>query len=140
MREDDPKSWRSFADMDMEAARVLASDERPGILAHVICFHAHQAAEKYLKGLIVAGDEEPPRIHALPELLSRATVHVPDLDTEQVHTAANGLNAYYIPSRYPVEAGGSSGPITATEASEALVWAEAIAAEIRPRLEAANPT
>lgn len=135
MREDDPKSWRSFADMDMEAARVLSSDEGAGILAHVICFHAHQAAEKYLKALIVAGDEEPLRIHALPELLSRAISHVPELNTEQVHTAANGLNTYYIPSRYPIEVGDTSGPMTASEAAEALSWAETIAAEILPRLE-----
>ncbi len=46
---DDPKAWRRFADMDMEAARVLNRDERLEALAAVVCFHAYQAAEKYLK-------------------------------------------------------------------------------------------
>lgn len=135
MREDDPKAWRSFADMDLEAALVIVSSERAEELAAVVCFHAHQAAEKYMKALIVYGDEEPPRIHTLPELLRRAIEHVPELDNEQLRTAASGLNAYYIPSRYPVEVGGPEGPITTSEAADALSWAEAIASEVRPLLE-----
>lgn len=135
MREDDPRSWHSFADMDLEAARVLASGETAEELAAVICFHAHQAAEKYLKALLVSKDEEPPRIHALPELLQRVTVHFPELEGPGLREVATNLNAYYIPSRYPVEVGGPEGPITASEAADALNWAEAIAAEVRPRLE-----
>lgn len=92
--------------MDLGAARVLSSSGRAEEVAAVVCFHAHQAAEKYMKGLIVAADEEPPRIHALPELLRRAIAHAPELDTGQLRTAAGGLNAYYIPSRYPIEVGG----------------------------------
>lgn len=131
---DDPGAWRRFADMDLEAARVLVRDERLEGLAAVICFHAHQSAEKYLKGLLVASDQEPPRIHALPDLLRRTIACVPDLDTLELRDAANNLNIYYIPSRYPAEVGGPAGPITAREAAEALAWAEEIAAAVRPRL------
>lgn len=120
---DDPLSWRRFADMDIVAARVLGTEERSEALAYVVCFHAHQAAEKYLKGLLVAHDEEPPRTHALPELLRRAIVHVPHLDHADSWDAATGLNAYYIPTRYPVEAGGATDPITTQEAAEVLAWA-----------------
>lgn len=104
-------------------------------LSHIAAFHAYQSAEKYLKGLLVASEEEPPRIHALPGLLRQAVAFIPDLDGQELRDAAINLNGYYIPSRYPAEVGGASGPITTSEANEALNWAEAIADEIRPRLE-----
>lgn len=132
---DDPTTWRRFADMDMEAARLISTVESSEALASVICFHAQQAAEKYLKGLLVVHDEEPPRIHALPELLRRAILHVSDLDTINLEDAVNGLDQFYIPTRYPVEVSGSTGPITSEDAAEALAWAEEIAAVVRPRLE-----
>lgn len=132
---DDPRSWQRFADTDLMAARALVSEERAEGLASVVCFHAQQAAEKYLKGLLVVYDEEPPRIHALPELLRRVIIHAPELSSTDLEDAANGLDQFYITGRYPVDFGGPAGTITATEASESLAWAEAIADEARPRLE-----
>lgn len=79
--------------------------------------------------------EQPPRVHAVPGLLEQAIRYVPDLDSTELRDATNNLNGYYIPSRYPAEVGGAHGPVTISEASEALSWAEEIAAEIRPRLE-----
>lgn len=131
---DDPRAWLRFADIDITAARVLDSEERSDALAYAVCSHAHQAAEKYLKGLLVANDEEPPRIHALPELLRRAITHVSYLDHPDIWDATTGLNAYYIPTRYPVHAGGTTDPITAREAAEALAWTESIASAVRPYL------
>ncbi len=119
----------------MEAARLIFGGESSQALASIVCFHAQQAAEKYLKSLLVVHDEEPPRIHALPELLRRAVVHVPDLNTSALQDAANGLDQFYVPTRYPIEIGGPTGPITTDEATEALAWAEKIASTIRPRLE-----
>lgn len=133
---EDPLAWREFADRDLQTARILAEREDIEALARIIAFHAHQAAEKYLKGLLVMSGEEPPRIHVLPELLRRATAQAPDLDGRELRVSATNLNNYYIPSRYPAEVGGPSGPITAEEATEALAWAEAIAAAVRPRLSA----
>lgn len=126
---------RGFADRDLYAARVLYAEADAEDFANIIAFHAHQSAEKYLKGLIVTSGEDPPRIHALPGLLQEVVTHFPDLDSQELRDAANDLNGFYIPSRYPAEVGGPHGPITASEAAEALSWAEAIAAEIRPRLE-----
>lgn len=129
---EDPEAWRSFADGDLQTARILSGREDAGTLAHIVAFHAHQAAEKYLKGLLVAKGEEPPRIHALPELLRRVIAHAPDLDGQELRDAATNLNNYYIPSRYPAEVGGSAGPISSEEAIEALAWAESIASAVRP--------
>lgn len=133
---DDPRSWQRLAQTDMEAARVLVSDERAEALASAVCFHAQQAAEKYLKGLLAAYDEEPPRIHSLPELLRRAVAHVSDLDASKLEDAANGLDQFYITGRYPAEVGGTTGTITAEEATQALAWAEEIARAARPYLPA----
>lgn len=131
---EDPLAWRRFADSDLQTARILSEHEDAEDFARITTFHAHQAAEKYLKGLLVANDEEPPRIHVLPELLRRAIAHAPDLDSRKLRDAATNLNNYYVPSRYPAEVGGSTGPITTEEATEALAWAEALAAATRPYL------
>lgn len=71
----------------------------------------------------------------LPELLRRATRHVSDLDKRELRSAVVNLHDYYIPSRYPAEVGGSTGPITSEEATEAIAWAEEITAAVRPRLD-----
>jgi HEPN domain-containing protein len=131
---EDPREWRDFADSDLHTARVLFEGQDADVLAHIIAFHAHQAAEKYLKGLLVMSGEEPPRIHVLPELLRRTVTRIPDLDSRALRIATTNLNNYYIPSRYPAEVGGPAGPIGPEEAAEALAWAEEIAAAIRPRL------
>lgn len=131
---EDPLAWRSLADGDLRTARILSEREDAGTLAHVIAFHAHQSAEKYLKGLLAANGEDPPRIHVLPELFRRAIACVSDLDSQDLREAATNLNNYYIPSRYPAEVGGPEGPIVAEDAAEALTWAEEIAAAVRPYL------
>lgn len=131
---EDPLEWRAFADRDLQAARALSQSDDAEIFAYIIAFHAHQSAEKYLKGLLVVTGEDLPRIHVLPDLLRRAIAHIPDLDSQELRIAAINLNNYYIPSRYPAEVGGPSGPITPEEASEALAWAEEIAAAVRPYL------
>ncbi|GEM_PF-744547 len=132
---EDPLAWRNFADEDLHAARVLSTSEDAEALAHIVTFHAHQAVEKYLKGLLVAYGEEPPRIHVLPELLRRATRYVSDLDKRELRSAVINLHDYYVPSRYPAEVGGPTGPITSEEATEAIAWAEEITAAVRPRLD-----
>ena len=51
----------------------------------------------------------------------------------KLENATNGLDKFYVPSRYPAEVGGPTGPIS-TEDAEALSWAEIIAAAVRPHL------
>jgi HEPN domain-containing protein/predicted nucleotidyltransferase len=61
--------WLRLARLDMDLVLHLA----PGIdrWKEAICFHCHQAAEKYLKGLIAA-HEKPLKIHDLEALLEDA--------------------------------------------------------------------
>lgn len=58
------RGWFRKADSDLASARRLISDE----LFDTACFHAQQAAEKYLKGLLAFHGGPIPLIHDLSEL------------------------------------------------------------------------
>jgi len=65
-----------------------------------ICFHFHQAAEKYLKAHIIAHDLEFQKIHDLPVLLNICKKVDPGL--QMILDDCKFLNRYYIEARYPV--------------------------------------
>ena len=133
---EDSLAWQGLADQDLCAARILSRYEDVEAMTHIIAFHAHQSAEKYLKGLLVRHErKEPHSIHNLRLLLTRVAQYESELETPVLEDAANSLDQFYIPSRYPAEVGGPAGPIIAEEAVEALTWAEEIAAAVRPCLE-----
>ncbi|RLI88759.1 MAG: hypothetical protein DRO65_04720 [Candidatus Altiarchaeales archaeon] len=59
--------WIKKGERDLKVAmRELAQQE---IFTDVVCFHAQQAAEKYLKGYLVWLDIEPKRTHDLEDLV-----------------------------------------------------------------------
>jgi len=91
-----PKSireWLEVADQDVRAAELLSSAERA--LWSPVCFHAQQAAEKYLKAVLVWHRIPPARTHNLTELLSRVRA---------AGNALEGLDAdCALLSKYPVE-------------------------------------
>ncbi|MCY7273026.1 MAG: HEPN domain-containing protein [Phormidesmis sp. CAN_BIN44] len=57
--------WFGKADSDLTTAQVMLGSAGPYDTA---CFHAQQAAEKYLKGFLALNGEVIPRIHDLIEL------------------------------------------------------------------------
>ena len=59
--------WTSKADIDLGTARTLLRN-RDETAAWVVCFHAHQAVEKYLKAIIAVGGAEPAHAHSLVAL------------------------------------------------------------------------
>ena len=71
-------------------------------------------------------------------LLTQTIRYVPELEMPELEDAANGLDQFYVPSRYPAEAGDLAGPTTVNEATEALTWAESIGAAVRPYLDISN--
>ena len=90
--------WLSKAEEDFNFA---ASSLREGNNFYSqICFHFHQAAEKYLKAFIVAYDLEFEKIHDLTRLLKICAQKEPSLST--VSDECQFLNASYIDTRYPV--------------------------------------
>lgn len=60
------KEWIDEADEDLQFSISIIDDST---FYAQICFHFHQAAEKYLKAVVIASDAEFKRIHDLPVLL-----------------------------------------------------------------------
>lgn len=91
------EEWLQKANEDFEFACSVI-EESPFYAQ--ICFHFHQAAEKYLKSLIIACDFEFKKIHDLPVLLKMCLPRNHRL--EALMDDCTFLNAFYIEARYPV--------------------------------------
>ena len=89
--------WLEKADEDLEFASSVIEEST---FYAQICFHFHQAAEKYLKSTIIAWELEFKKIHDLPVLLKSCTVKEPDF--QKLLGDCNFLNRFYIDTRYPV--------------------------------------
>lgn len=91
------EEWLQRADEDFEFACSVI--EESSFYAQ-ICFHFHQAAEKYLKCFIIAWDLQFKKIHDLPVLLKMC---LPENDRlEALMSDCTFLNPFYIEARYPV--------------------------------------
>jgi HEPN domain-containing protein len=110
--------WTEKAEQDFLAAERLVESGDEG-LTGIVCFHAQQCAEKYLKAFLVHLGVTFPRTHDLRLLLDlvppRASL---GLRREQ----AVPLNRYVIEGRYP----GDWEPITLAEARRALEMAQTV--------------
>ncbi len=97
----DPKlvnKWLTKADEDFNFADANLK-EKNNFYAQ-ICFHFHQATEKYLKAFIVAYDFEFEKIHNLTELLK--TCAKKESSLLLLFDECDFLNDFYIDTRYPV--------------------------------------
>jgi len=127
----DPKvveEWLAKADEDLEFAVSVIEDS---LFYAQICFHLHQAAEKYLKSYVIAWNLEFRRIHDLPVLLSQCQSRESSLAI--LLDDCNFLNRFYIDTRYPVH---WPSQYTKEESMKARTAAEHIRDEIRGSLEA----
>ena len=96
-REASWRAWVEEAECDVLLVRnELTVDKAPW---NLVCYHAQQAAEKYLKALIVFHGREPRKIHDLIALLADCLGDAPDLAAfeEDLRT----LNLYSVEARYP---------------------------------------
>lgn len=131
-------AWAAKAEEDLAAAAHLLKLGRR-CPSGIVCYHAQQCAEKYLKAVLVAQGLDFRKTHdlnALFGLLPHGAA--PALDAAQRVT----LTAYATEARYP----GDQEPVTLREAREALAlarrvkrWARAVlrgdaATKARPRL------
>jgi HEPN domain-containing protein len=80
--------------------KILVSIIEDSIFYAQICFHFHQAAEKYLKALNIAYDLEFKKIHDLPVLLKSCLIKNTKLMI--LMDECKFLNGFYIDTRYPV--------------------------------------
>lgn len=96
----DPKvidEWIKKANEDYEFA--VSVIEESSFYAQ-ICFHFHQAAEKYLKSYIIAYDLEFKKIHDLSMLLKLCLTK--KLTLKILMDDYKFLNQFYVDTQYPV--------------------------------------
>ncbi|NWF93477.1 MAG: HEPN domain-containing protein [Syntrophaceae bacterium] len=91
------REWLKKAEEDFGFARTSLKQTR---YYAQICFHFHQAAEKYLKAFIIANRLEFRPIHNLIKLLNICKNK--NQRTEELEEACQYLNPFYIDTRYPV--------------------------------------
>jgi HEPN domain-containing protein len=89
--------WIKKAEEDYQFAASVLEDST---FYAQICFHFHQAAEKYLKAFIVARDLEFQKIHDLMVLLKTCSMVEPSFNV--IQDDCKFLNRFYIDTRYPV--------------------------------------
>ncbi|MGH8908279.1 MAG: HEPN domain-containing protein [Egibacteraceae bacterium] len=92
---DEGRRWLDQASRDLDDARYLHEGGRWSLT----CFHAQQAAEKALKGLLILRGVEDPWGHSVADLDQLAASLDEEWKSSQVDVA--GLDLYYIPTRYP---------------------------------------
>jgi len=91
------RDWLARADDDLLAIDTLLTGAT--IPWSAVCFHAQQAAEKYLKVLLIQRRRRPPRTHDLAEVVSAARgagCSLPDLDAD-----CDALRVWAVGARYP---------------------------------------
>lgn len=118
--------WQAKADGDLRSAQALLALEPPE--ADAVAFHSQQAAEKYLKALLVAHDVEPPRTHDLSALLDLAVELAPQVD--ELREACSYLTPFAVQTRYPL----FEPPISNEDATLALARSSEVCEAIRELL------
>ncbi len=94
------KEWTEKADQDYQALLLLARQKKR-FLPDIICFHAHQCVEKYLKALLVRHGQKIVKTHDLIFLLDQIKEIEPEL--ELLRDLFRRLNRYSVKFRYPGE-------------------------------------
>ena len=91
------KSW--FLRGDEDLSLIAAVSDEKDVSPNLICFHAQQAGEKYLKGFLAYHELHVRKVHDLQVLVEDCkTVDPAFVDLEE---SVEFLNQFYIESRYP---------------------------------------
>lgn len=112
-----PREWLRYAAEDLRVAEQAMQDEMPAY--HTICFLCQSAAEKFLKGYLIAHGWTLEKTHDILELIEQCADH----DAPLGAMAAEGalLNEYITAGRYPGDiAFEAIGRAQAEEALEAV--------------------
>ena len=95
-----PSDWYKRAHSDFEVAGILLSET-----THypIVCFHAHQAAEKALKGALISQGASPDKFHYTAELAENLSLFLPE--AKNLVASCKDLDKIYVSSRYPKRGG-----------------------------------
>jgi HEPN domain-containing protein len=121
------REWMERAEQDLLAAESLLGRNSRRLL-NPICYHAQQAAEKYLKALLLHQGVEFPLTHDLRLLLELVgPLAAPGVN----HASVIGLTRYAIQARYP----GDWEPIDRREAGRAVATARSVGKAVKAVLD-----
>ena len=120
--------WFRFADMDLDIAENSLKTMHPAPL-EIICYHCQQAVEKFIKGLIIAFDNEPEKTHDLLKIIAVLKKYV-DFPTE-LEGFAEILTLYGVRTRYPnaIFVDEDQTKIAISQANKIKQWANTILLE-----------
>ena len=121
--------WVRKEEADVRAANKLAGVKPP--LHDVTCFHCQQAAEKYLKSLLVELGLDVPRTHNLVALLPLLVPYYSQL--RRFRRGVDFLTRFATETRYPGESA------TGRQAKASLRWASKVRDACRPLLGLRSP-
>ena len=121
--EESARAWMVSGNHDLRSAKALLALEPPE--TETTAFHAQQAAEKYLKALLVFHGEEPPRTHDLIVLLDLVLRYDPRM--ESFRDESRLLVPFAVQVRYPF----TGPPPTPEEAADAFASAQRIYQVVR---------
>lgn len=120
-----PGEWLRYAEGDLGVAEREMRYEEPSY--HTICFLCQAAAEKYLKGYLIAQGWTLEKTHDMVQLVGLCADYDAELGT--MVTEAAILNEYIIVARYPGEVAVEH--IGSVEAQEALDATRRIRARVK---------
>ena len=89
--------WFQRADSDL--LNIENNLKSPTVPWDTVAFHAHQAIEKYLKGLLVANGATPRRTHDLVELVAECSQYARELLPFEQDCRL--ITRLYVACRYP---------------------------------------
>lgn len=89
--------WIIRANADLKTCNILSKSR--GSAPEIICFHAQQCVEKYLKAFLVHVNIKFPRTHDLNQLIQLCINQ--DATFNELQTMTKELNAYAVTVRYP---------------------------------------
>ncbi len=116
------RNWIQRAEEDYQTAYVMMHVEG-GPVSSVVCFHAQQCVEKYLKALLAQHQVFIPKTHNLSDLYKLSEPAQPDLRLNEADLG--WLSERGIVARYP------EGGVTVTDAGRALAIMDAVRKRIR---------
>lgn len=109
-----PGEWLRFATENLQVAERELTHDAPAY--HTICFLCQSAAEKYLKGYLIAQGWSLEKTHDIVVLLGRCMKYEPEFG--DLREDGSVLNEYMIAGRYPGDIAFET--IGAIEAQEAV--------------------
>lgn len=93
-----PGDWYQRAKTDLTDAEIIYKNTDH---YDQVCFLAHQAVEKTLKGALISRGIQPDKTHYTAQLARRLSKQ--GLNLKRYHKYLTEMDRFYVPSRYPRE-------------------------------------